>query len=93
MSYRTTQAQPLRELNHRHSSGIDVTLFWDQDRERLLVCVCDARSGDYFVLQVAHAEALNAFHHPYAYAAREGRPISPVLRPPAPTQPSYIGTR
>lgn len=89
MSVITAQAQPLRELDHRHNSGIDVTLFWDQDHERLLVCVCDARSGDHFVLPVEYAEALDAFHHPYGYAAREDSPVSTALRPPTPAQPTH----
>ena len=91
MPVTTAQANPLKELDHRHSNGIDVTLFWDQDHERLLVCVCDARSGDYFVLRVEYAEALDAFHHPYGYAARAGGAVPPALRPA--TQPSHTRSR
>ena len=87
MSAMTAHAQPLRELDHRHNSGIDVTLFWDPDHERLLVCVCDAHSGDYFVLLAEYAQALAAFHHPYGYAAREGIHVSPARRPTHPSQP------
>jgi hypothetical protein len=82
MPVRTPQTPPLRELDHRHSDGLDVTLFWDEEHERLQVCVSDARSGEYFVLLADYAEALEAFHHPYGYAAREQDRGSVALRAP-----------
>ena len=82
MSVIGARANALRELDHRQNGGVDVTLFWDEEHERLLVCVCDTRSGDYFVLPVEYDKAMDAFRHPYGYAARDGITVSPALRPP-----------
>jgi hypothetical protein len=60
-----------QELDHRHSNGIDVTLSWDPARNTLHVTVLDD-AGDSFELEVESSEALDVFHHPYAYAARRG---------------------
>jgi hypothetical protein len=61
-------AQAMRELAHRSSDGIDVTLFWRPDTDDLMVCVSDQRRGAYFELEPDATHALDAFHHPYAYA-------------------------
>jgi hypothetical protein len=59
-----------RELDHRQANGIDVTLWWQPSDDRLVVTVLD-RNGDSFELSVEARDALDAFEHPYAYAARE----------------------
>ena len=53
------------------SNGIDVTLSWSPSRNDLFVTVHDG--GDSFELAVEAHEALDAFDHPYAYAARRSR--------------------
>jgi hypothetical protein len=58
-----------RELAHRSSDGIDVTLFWYPDTDALIVCVCDQRGGAYFEIEPEANDALDAFYHPYAYAS------------------------
>lgn len=58
-----------RELDHRHSDGIDVTLSWRPSRNDLVLTVRDETGGS-FELEVSAHEALDAFDHPYAYAAR-----------------------
>jgi hypothetical protein len=63
-----TATQDRRELDHRHTNGIDVTLSWSQADDRLYVTVRDD-AGDDFELVVGAHEALDAFAHPYAYAA------------------------
>jgi hypothetical protein len=60
-----------RELAHRYSNGIDVTLSWSPGDDVLLVTVCD-EAGDDFELVVESHEALDVFEHPYAYAAYRG---------------------
>jgi hypothetical protein len=60
-----------RELDHRHSNGIDVTLSWSPVGDALFVTVLDD-AGDSFELAVEAHEALDVFHHPYAYAAHRG---------------------
>ncbi len=57
----------IRELNHRHSDGIDVRLLWNSWTNQVSVAVEDHRSGETFVLEVPSAEAREAFAHPYAY--------------------------
>lgn len=59
-----------RELAHRTSDGIEVTLFWTKPSDRVTVAVLDTRSGDALEFDVAGSAALDAFNHPYAYAAR-----------------------
>jgi hypothetical protein len=58
-----------RELAARESDGIQVLLFWHPDENALTVSVEDARDGDRFRLAVAPDRALDAFYHPFAYAA------------------------
>ena len=60
------------ELDHRSHDGLEVTLLWEAEANRVSVVVFDARSGDDFDIEVGSAEALDAFHHPYAYAASRG---------------------
>ena len=62
-------ASPVRELAARESHGIHVLLLWHPDDDALTVSVEDARSGNGFQLAVAPDRALDAFYHPFAYAA------------------------
>lgn len=61
-----------RELAYRESGGVDVALLWDTDTSDVTVRVSDRWSGDSFSLEVEAASALDAFYHPYAYAAQCG---------------------
>ena len=63
--------QSPRELAHRASNGIDVRLLWNQADNTVAVTVSDDM-GESFELRVGSHEALDAFHHPYAYAAFRG---------------------
>ena len=58
-----------RELAARESDGIHVLLLWHPGEEALTVSVEDDRLGDRFDLAVAPDRALDAFYHPFAYAA------------------------
>jgi hypothetical protein len=58
-----------RELAVRESDGIHVLLLWHPNENALTVSVEDARVGDRFQLAVAPDRALDAFYHPFAYAA------------------------
>ena len=60
------------ELAHRTSNGIDVFLFWDQLSSRITVRVFDKRTNEAFEFEVDGRKALDAFNHPFAYAARSG---------------------
>jgi hypothetical protein len=56
-----------RELDHRESDGVSVTLLWYEDSNRVTIHVVDSDSGEEFELEVAGRDALDAFRHPYAY--------------------------
>jgi hypothetical protein len=58
-----------RELAARESDGIHVLLLWHPRENALTVEVEDDRIGDGFQLAVAPERALDAFYHPFAYAA------------------------
>ena len=75
-SGRTPSSRERRELAHRTGDGLDVTLVWYAAGDDVAVCVEDARSGDRFELTVPKAAALDAFHHPFAYAARRDAPAA-----------------
>jgi len=56
-----------RELDHRESDGIAVTLVWYEDSDRVAVRVVDGKSDEEFELEIEARDALDAFHHPYAH--------------------------
>lgn len=58
-----------REIDHRRADGIDVRLLWSQADEQILLVVADAWTGDAFSVEVEPGDALEAFQHPYSYAA------------------------
>ena len=81
------------ELDYRESGWIEVSLLWDRETDELVVSVRDTASGDAFEIAVENnANALDIFHHPYAYApeptaaaaarrgARGSAPKRPVQR-------------
>ncbi len=57
----------IRELDHRANDGFDVRLLWDPETDRVFVTVDDQRHRDSFALVVDATDALEAFHHPFAY--------------------------
>jgi hypothetical protein len=58
-----------RELAHRTSNGIEVTLFWSKSTDRITLEVLDLRSEERLEFDVDRHAALDAFKHPYVYAA------------------------
>jgi len=58
-----------RELAARESDGIHVVLLWHPGDAELTVSVDDVRVGKRFQLAVAPECALDAFNHPFTYAA------------------------
>lgn len=78
--YTEVDHREVRELDRRSCDGIDVTLLWSARTDTVFVAVENARTDEAFRLNVEPAEALDAFHHPYAYRLRRGR--SPASRPP-----------
>jgi hypothetical protein len=60
-----------RELAHRSSDGVDVTLVRLADgrdgEERDVVCVLDRREGAYFEIPAEPYLALDIYNHPFVY--------------------------
>jgi hypothetical protein len=66
----TTPQSVIQELDHRSNDGIDVRLLWEPRSGRVFVSVHDIRIDEFVEFDVAPADALEAFRHPYAYANR-----------------------
>lgn len=58
--------QARRELAHRVSGGIDVTLYWSPVDNGTTVEVWDSASEETIVFGVRPERALEAFYHPFA---------------------------
>ena len=65
----TTEHKPFRELARRESDGLAVRLVWHPGEDSVTVSVIDSRTGDRFQLAIDRKRALDAFYHPFAYAA------------------------
>ena len=61
-----------QELLVREADGIEVSLVWRKDADTLAVVVNDERIGASFEVVAPRDRALDAFHHPFAYAAAQG---------------------
>jgi len=79
MSDSTTTVTKRRELAHRASDGVEVTLFWYASDDSLLVTVVDWKTDEVLEIPVRHDQAMNAFHHPYVYAALDRMHSSAAL--------------
>ena len=65
--------QSMRELHSRIADGIHVRLLWCERDDRIAVAVDDTKTGEAFAVEVrAGDNALDAFHHPFSYAAWRG---------------------
>ena len=60
--------QAAKELAYRNQNGLEVTLLWDPDSNEVSVEVIDQLDDSGFRFPIAGHLALDAFHHPYAYA-------------------------
>ena len=65
----SSAAQQTRELAARDGDGIHVRLLWHPRENALTMSVEDALVGDRFQVAIAPDRALDAFYHPFAYAA------------------------
>ena len=72
-----------RELAHRSTNGIEVTLLWTGSTNTVAIAVADTHSGEELEFEVHGSRALDAFNHPYAYAttARVGNAKATRLAP------------
>ena len=61
-----------RELAYRNQNGLEVTLLWDSRSNEVSVELVDQLDDSGFRIPIAGHLALDAFHHPYAYAPSPG---------------------
>jgi hypothetical protein len=61
----------LKELAYREQDGLEVSLLWDPRSDGVCVDVIDQRDASFLRIPVAGGSALDAFRHPYPYAAAE----------------------
>jgi hypothetical protein len=59
----------LTELAQRQNDGLEVTLFWARADDSVHVAVRGEAAGIDFAFPVDRSKALDAFYHPFAYAA------------------------
>ena len=65
----TVRRGTARELAFRESDGVRVLLLWHPREDAVTIAVEDTRIDHRFELAVARERALDAFYHPFAYAA------------------------
>jgi hypothetical protein len=56
-----------RELAHRATSTVEVTLLWRQTDNMVTLRLVEVATGIEFEFGVRPEDALDAFNHPYAY--------------------------
>jgi hypothetical protein len=70
----------MQELDYRSTDGIAVSLRWNRATDELTVTVADSRTGHCFEIPARKDNALDVFHHPFAYATEHTLdPYEPAL--------------
>ena len=62
-----TTHPPRRELAHRVTGGIEVTLYWNALDGTTAVEVWQPATDELLFFEVAREQALDAFYHPFAH--------------------------
>ena len=60
-------AHQRRELAHRHSGGIEVTLYWSAHDNTTCVEIWQRASAETLLFSVPRDRALDAFYHPFSH--------------------------
>jgi DNA-directed RNA polymerase specialized sigma24 family protein len=63
----------VRELAQRRSGTDEILLLWRPEIDRVELFLRDVATGAGFLIEVEPSRAIDAFHHPYAYAPRRGK--------------------
>ncbi len=83
MSTTSTSSSDWVELADRSGDGLEVRLLWDRRSGDVKVTVLRVVTGSVGELDVAPEDALEAFHHPFAYrrgpGARERRAMADAV--------------
>jgi hypothetical protein len=64
-----TASTDRRELARRANDGVEVALFWSKSSNQVTITILDTRTDEALEFEVDGKNALDAFSHPYAYAA------------------------
>ena len=75
-----TATDEWRELARREADGLTVSLLWSKATNRVKVAVAYATLDEEFHIDVAGPHALDAFHHPFAYAVGRGLGFGGAMR-------------
>ena len=67
-----TAINDYKELASRERDGLIVSLLWSKSADRVTLEVVDRNLDEEFHIDVAGAHALDAFYHPFAFAADRG---------------------
>jgi len=65
----TTAIHDWEELARREGDGLVVSLFWSKETDRVQVAIVDQMFDAELRVDVRGACALDAYYHPFAYAA------------------------
>lgn len=68
-----TTRRTTRELAQRMSGSDEILLLWHSESDHVEIHIRDVATGVGFRLEVPAASAIDAFYHPYAYAASRQR--------------------
>jgi hypothetical protein len=74
------------QLAVRENDGLEVSLLWSKATDRVRVVVVDQMFKEELQFDVPAACALDAYSHPFAYAA--GRALEPTCGASEPSTPS-----
>jgi hypothetical protein len=77
------QHETWSELAVRENDGLVVSLFWSKATNRVQISVVDQMFDAELRIDVAGACALDAFYHPFAYAAGAGLGFGCANREPS----------
>jgi hypothetical protein len=65
----TATAATRRELGRRRAGDAEISLFWDEVGDTILLEIYEADTGELYLARVPRHQALDAFRHPYVYLA------------------------
>lgn len=86
----TTAITDWKELASRGTDGFTVSLLWSKATDQVRVAVADERFDEEFRLDVPGASALDAFYHPFAFAAGRGSCFGDAVRESLDVQPHNL---
>ena len=61
-----------RELAHRCTGGLEITLYWQVNDDSTSIEIHQPATGETISFTVPPHRALDAFHHPFAHLVWEG---------------------